>query len=60
MAAPAIFKKSDQTGSCGFVYAVVAIFLLPVSVYALVGRVLSTFLQSLALDISSLDRYGLV
>jgi len=43
-----------------FVYAVSAIFLLPVSAYALVGRRLSPFLQSLAPDIASLDRYGLI
>jgi len=40
-----------------FVYAVSAIFLLPVSTHALVMHLLS-FLQSLALDMVSLDRYG--
>jgi len=43
-----------------FVYAVSAIFLLPVSTYALVTSQASfmAFLQSLAPDIASLDRYG--
>jgi len=34
------------------------IFLLPVSAYALVGRLLSPFLQSLAPHIPFLDHYG--
>ena len=37
-------------------YAVSAIFLLPVSAYALVQRLLSPFLQYRAPDIASFDR----
>jgi len=43
-----------------FVYAVSAIFLLPASAYVLVGRLLSPFVQYLAPDIASFDRYGRV
>jgi len=43
-----------------FVYAVSVIFLLPVSAYALAGRLLSPFLQSLAPAIASLDHCGRV
>jgi len=53
-------KVEQEVGYCEFVNTVSAIFLLPVSSYALVGRLLSPILQSLAPDITSVDRYGLV
>jgi len=43
-----------------FAYALSAIFLLPVSVYAPDRASLIAFLQSLAPDIASLDHYGVV
>ena len=41
-------KVEQEVGYCEYVYAVSAIFLLPVSVYVLVGRLVSPALQSLA------------
>ena len=41
-------KVEQEVGYCELVYAVSAIFLLPVSVYVLVGRLVSPALQSLA------------
>ena len=57
-----IMSDGDRAppGKGQFIYAVSAIFLLPVSAYALVERRLSPFLQSLALDIASLDHYDIV
>ena len=43
-----------------FVYAVSATFLLPVSSYALVGRLSRPFMQTIEPNIVSLDHYGLV
>jgi len=50
-------KVEKEIEYCEFINAVSAIFLLPVSAYALVGLLLSPFLQSFAPDIASLDRY---